>query len=232
MKQAMNKYLAQVGCAALVLVTSLFPSSALGQGRGLRLEVPYGFTFASKTLPAGTYNFTFQGSRLTVTSSDTGPLSQSIISRLEERNTLFPGGLLIFDQTGKELVLSEVWIPGVEGLLLHSIPKGDTRKVLSAPSLDENRLYSGKAVFEKTCAGCHGPEGNGFKDADKFFGTSIPRLTSTQVQQKTDDELRKQILEGNEKMPPVEINEEGFMHRLSPKNVDAVIAYVRTLKMK
>jgi hypothetical protein len=31
-------------------------------------------------------------------------------------------------------------------------------------------------------------------------------------------------------MPPVEIDESGFRHRLPPQDVDAVIAYVRTLK--
>jgi hypothetical protein len=42
--------------------------------------------------------------------------------------------------------------------------------------------------------------------------------------------LREQISQGSRLMPPVEIDESGFRHRLPPQDVDAVIAYVRTLK--
>jgi hypothetical protein len=50
------------------------------------------------------------------------------------------------------------------------------------------------------------------------------------VQSKSDAELKEIINKGGSAMPPVEIDESGFRHRLPPQDVDAVIAFVRTLK--
>lgn len=231
MKQVIRNSVLKASFVVLVLVAVVTVSPAFGQtGQGMRLEVPYAFTFASKKLPAGTYTFTMAGSRLTVASATTGPASASIISAINGPPELFREGSLVFDRADGSLILSEVWIPGVDGMLLHSVPKGHSRAVLSAPVLNQNRTYTGKAAFNATCANCHGPDGNGNDKADKFFDIKIPRLTSPEVQNKTDDDLRKQIAEGNGKMPPVEIDESGFRHRLPPQDVDAVIAYVRTLK--
>lgn len=229
MKHVISKWVLNAGLVALVVVAFLAVHPAFGQNKGMRLAVPYQFTFASKVMPPATYSFVFQGSRLSVSSTTSGPVSQSVMSQLTGPAQLFREGSLIFDRTESGLVLSEVWIPGMDGLLLQSIPKGHSRVVLSAPILNENRTYTGKAAFSQTCANCHGQDGNGNERADKFFETKIPRLTSPEVQNKTDDELRKQIAEGNGKMPPVEIDEAGFRHRLPAQDVDAVIAYVRTL---
>jgi mono/diheme cytochrome c family protein len=115
-------------------------------------------------------------------------------------------------------------------VLVHSIPQGHSRLGISGTSLDMSRSYPGKTAYSLTCARCHGENGNGSQEADKFFGQQIPRLTSAQVQSKSDAELRQQITQGSNAMPPVEIDESGFRHRLPPQDVDAVIAYLRTLK--
>jgi mono/diheme cytochrome c family protein len=90
----------------------------------------------------------------------------------------------------------------------------------------------GKAVFEKTCKNCHGPEGKGNPTVDSFWKIKIPRLNSQYVQQKTDDELRKIITGGIRKMEPVRFDAPTAPHRpkLKPEQVTDVIAYVRTLK--
>jgi mono/diheme cytochrome c family protein len=113
---------------------------------------------------------------------------------------------------------------------VHAISKGGDRVVISGATLDANHTYSGKAAYSLTCARCHGDNGKGNPEADKFFGLTIPRLNTPQVQSKTDAELKQLITEGSSVMPPVEIDESGFRHRLPPQDVDAVIAYVRTLK--
>jgi mono/diheme cytochrome c family protein len=89
---------------------------------------------------------------------------------------------------------------------------------------------TGKAAFDRTCRRCHGLDGAGEPRADKFFGTSIPRLNSADVQSKSDAELKEIITTGRRGMAPVEIDEAGFRHRLPPELVDTLIAYVRTLK--
>jgi len=55
-------------------------------------------------------------------------------------------------------------------------------------------------------------------------------LTSPEVQGKSDAELKEIISKGTQTMPPVEVEESGFRHRLPPQDVDAVVAYLRTLK--
>jgi mono/diheme cytochrome c family protein len=231
MKQVMVMRMTKATLATLVLstFTAVNPASAQS-GPGLRIDIPYTFTFSAKPLPAGIYTFTLAGSRLNVASASIGQTTQSIISEISGPAELFREGSLVFDKTEAGLILSEVWIPGMEGLLMHSVPKGHARTVLSAPLLDQNRIYSGKAAFHLTCAKCHGADGKGSKEANKFFNTTIPPLTSAQVQSKSDAELRNQISRGSAKMPPVEVDEAGFRHLLPPKDVEAVIAYVRTLK--
>ncbi|MDR3674619.1 MAG: cytochrome c, partial [Acidobacteriota bacterium] len=110
-------------------------------------------------------------------------------------------------------------------------PKSHPHEViLLSDGMDQNRSVSGKVAYEQTCMRCHGATGKGDKNADKFFNVTIPRLSSAEVQSKSDDELKEIITKGSRAMAPVEIDESGFRHRLPPQDVDAVIAFVRTLK--
>jgi mono/diheme cytochrome c family protein len=90
----------------------------------------------------------------------------------------------------------------------------------------------GKAIFQRTCKNCHGPEGKGNPTVDSFWKLKIPRLNSKYVQQKSDAELKKIITGGIRKMEPVRLDAPTAPHRpkLNPEQVDDVIAYVRTLK--
>jgi len=90
----------------------------------------------------------------------------------------------------------------------------------------------GKEVYSKTCKRCHGPEGKGYLIADKFFQTTIPRLSSAYVQSKPDEELREVITKGRRQMDPVRMGQPQARHDLDAGEVDDVIAYVRTLKKK
>lgn len=92
----------------------------------------------------------------------------------------------------------------------------------------------GKAVYEKTCKNCHGPEGKGDNMADSFWKVRIPRLTTKYVQGKSDEELKKIITGGIRKMEPVKVGAPADPHRpkITPEQVDEVIPYVRTLAKK
>ena len=92
----------------------------------------------------------------------------------------------------------------------------------------------GKAVYEKSCINCHGPEGKGNKMSDSFWKVKIPRLTSKYVQSKSDDELTKIITGGIRKMEPVKVGAPSDPHRpkMTPEQVDDVVKYVRTLGKK
>ena len=82
---------------------------------------------------------------------------------------------------------------------------------------------AGKAAFAKSCSTCHGADGNSPKEAiAKMLKAEIPLLGSGDVQAKSDDEIRKAITEGYEKMKPIK--------GLSDKDVRNVIAFVRGIK--
>ncbi len=203
---------------------------SIGQAQGMLIEIPFQFLLGSQTVPAGTYTFSVDSFGLVLQSGTSGQLHAMIITRLTGPPGFLQGGSVVFDKTGALPILSEVWVPGSDGFLLHSIPKNHSRDVLFFSALNQTGSASGKTAFSLTCAKCHGVDGNGNETADKFFHIKIPRLTSPEVQGKSDAELREIITKGTQTMPPVEVEESGFRHRLPPQDVDAVVAYLRTLK--
>jgi len=218
---------------AFVLVIFFAVGPAFGQTvEAVRAAIPYEFTFGSKVLPAGTYTLTVTKFGLQAQSVTTGAVYRApIVTRLGGPTEFLRGGSLVFDKSGSVRILSEVWMAGADGILLHSTPKSHSHEVfLLSEGLDQNRSVAGKAAYNQTCIRCHGPDGKGDKSADKFFNTPIPRLSSAEVQSKSDAELREIITKGSSAMPPVEVDETGFRHRLPSQDVDAVIAFVRTLK--
>ncbi len=218
---------------AFSLFTFFAAGPVFGQtGQAVRAEIPYDFAFGSKALPAGTYIFSVTESPLGLQarSATGGVFRAPIITRLGGPTELFRDGALVFDRTGEHRILSEVWMPGADGILLHNMPKGHSHEIVLLSSLNQDVNLSGSAAYDRTCRRCHGPNGKGDERADKFFNITIPRLSSAEVQGKSDAELREIIAKGTSTMPPVEIDESGFRHRLPLQSVDAVIAYLRTLK--
>lgn len=216
----------------LSLFTFLAVGPAFGQAHSVRVEIPYAFSVGSKALSAGTYTFSLAADSpawIEVRSANSMEMRARVVTRLGGP-TEFQDGSLVFDKTGGTRVLSEVWIPGTDGILVHVMPKGHMHDILMTSEASPNGNLTGKAAFDQTCRRCHGPTGAGEARADKFFNTTIPRLNSAAVQSKSDAELKEIITTGRRGMPPVEIEEAGFRHRLAPELVDSVIAYVRTLK--
>ena len=59
----------------------------------------------------------------------------------------------------------------------------------------------GKALFEKSCAGCHGADGKGNPAMAKVLGEKNLNITTKEVAQTPDEKLLKVIAEGAGKMP-------------------------------
>lgn len=216
---------------AFILVTFFAVVPAFGQTRpAVRAEIPFEFSLGSKVLPAGTYTFSVDEKILTVQSASSRVLHAQILTRVSGPTEFLRGGSLVFDKTGGGHILCEVWMPGTDGILLRENKKNSSREIVLISELDRTSNVSGREAYNLTCGRCHGPDGMGDQRADKYFNITIPRLSSAEVQGKSDAELREIITQGTRVMPPVEIDESGFRHRLPPQDVDAVIAYVRTLK--
>lgn len=235
MKQVRGRITSVRSFTALALVTVFAVAVAMGETeRIMSFEVPYQFAVGTKAMPAGNYTFALTQTapmKVKIQPEKGGAMWVNVVAPLHGPNELFRGGYLVFEKTDGGLALSEIWLAGTDGALVHAVSGGHERVVVaSGASLDADRNYSGKAVYMATCAKCHGESGKGEATADKFFDTKIPRLVSAEVQAKSDDDLRKQITVGGGKMAPVEVDEHGFRHRLPAQYVDAVITYVRTLQ--
>jgi cytochrome c6 len=82
-------------------------------------------------------------------------------------------------------------------------------------------VSAGKAIYEKSCVGCHGKDGKGNPAMAKVLGEKGLDLTSKEATQKSDEELLKIIVEGAGKMPP--------QKSLSKDEQKQVLSYVRSL---
>src|ERR1035438_7872658 len=80
----------------------------------------------------------------------------------------------------------------------------------------------GKEVFTAKCQPCHGANGEGKAAIAKMYNVTMRPLGSKEVQARTDADIKKIVTTGNGKMKPVA--------GLADKQVDDVIAYVRTIK--
>jgi len=105
--------------------------------------------------------------------------------------------------------------PGLVLLLVVAVP---------ALALAAGDAAAGKAVYDKKCATCHGPDGAGKDAIAKMMKVTMRPLGSKEVQAKPDAELSKDITAGNGKMKAVT--------GLSEADVANVVAYVRTLAKK
>ena|SRR5579884_3417216 len=81
---------------------------------------------------------------------------------------------------------------------------------------------AGKAVYGKKCQSCHTADGSGNPAVAKMMNVTIKPLSGEEVQKKSDADIKKTITTGTGKMKPVT--------GLSEKEVNDVVAYVRTLK--
>ena len=79
---------------------------------------------------------------------------------------------------------------------------------------------AGKAVFEKSCVGCHGADGKGNPAMAKVLGEKAVNITTKETAQKSDEQLLKVIAEGSGKMPASKLNKDEQKQALG---------YVRTL---
>ena len=85
-------------------------------------------------------------------------------------------------------------------------------------------------LWKAKCASCHGADGKGQTEQGQKMG--ISDLTDTKWQQSQNDaQIKKAITDGVNKEEGGKKKEmEPFKDKLSPEQIDALVAYVRTLK--
>src|ERR1041384_672273 len=84
-----------------------------------------------------------------------------------------------------------------------------------------------KAIWEKDCTKCHGPDGKGDTKMGKKAGAKDYTDAKVQAEMK-DDQMAKSIKEGVKDGDTVK--RKPFGDALSDEEIKALVAYVRTLK--
>ncbi len=79
----------------------------------------------------------------------------------------------------------------------------------------EDPLAAGKQIYDRYCMGCHGVNGEGMMPG-------MPNFALGERLDTTDRDLAERIRQGNGVMP-------GFAGTLSDREIDDVIAYIRSL---
>lgn len=93
---------------------------------------------------------------------------------------------------------------------------------LSAAALASTTQASGKELFEKNCAKCHGSDGEAKTFRGKF--THARNLTTDDFQSNTSDQqIADAIRTGPKAMP-------SFGKKLTADEINALVQYVRTFK--
>jgi hypothetical protein len=119
MNRPTNRFTMTAG-AAVLLMAQLAYGQASTQ---LRVEIPFGFTAAGKEFPSGTY--LFKGESVgRISFSNTNGKSGTILKVITSlaRSSDADDHLLAFDKAGDTKILSEVWLHGREGALVHATP--------------------------------------------------------------------------------------------------------------
>jgi hypothetical protein len=105
------------------LLTLLTAGFVYGQSRVVKANIPFAFNVEGKTLPAGQYEFLPDTNGATMRILGAGKGS-SVLAMIQTRmaaeiHTTPNDAHIVFDKVGDVYTLSEVWVPGVDGFMLH-----------------------------------------------------------------------------------------------------------------
>ena len=102
---------------------------------GVRINIPFPFVVDRTTLPAGQYDFVRNtGSQCVQVLGGKNPSADIlVITRLDSESSSVPKDAeIVFDVVGDTHVLSELWIPDMNGFLLH-VEKGNHESKIVNP---------------------------------------------------------------------------------------------------
>lgn len=124
-----TKILVTVGLFALLAVMSGY-----GQEPSIKAKIDFPFTVEGKALPAGQYSFMrdTEAPVFRVQGEGKADALATIVTRLSgEMHTTPQDAHLVFDVVGGTHILSEIWIPGEDGYMMHVEKGKHEHKVLN-----------------------------------------------------------------------------------------------------
>lgn len=117
------------------------------------------------------------------------------------------------------------WTPADHGQPRNADPERTPREAEAddePESPEATRARAARALWNVSCAGCHGRTGRG-DGMEKPPGAQLPDLSDPAWQaSRSDEELAQSIRDGKNLMP-------AFAERINPEGVRALVGHVRTL---
>lgn len=92
--------------------------------------------------------------------------------------------------------------------------------VAAAPTATPDPFAFARANFAKHCVTCHGANGEGGRVEVEGKRLKVPSLTKGHALEHPDDELIKQIAEGDDEMP-------AFKDKLSSQEINDLVDFIR-----
>jgi len=125
-----------VAVSLTLLLTAAFGLAQVSADR-VTAKVPHEFTAAGKLLPAGQYSFTYDADKRFVTIRGAGNEPGVIVPVV----TLLAGAMhttandahVVFDKVGNNYYLSEIWIPGIDGIALLTTKEKHEHEIVNVP---------------------------------------------------------------------------------------------------
>ncbi len=120
-----------------VLLATGFGFAQIQTIQSLRANIPFQFVVEGKTLPAGEYNFirSADNGSFQIISTKKGPSAVALVI------TTLGGAIhstpqdshIVFDKIGDTYTLSEIWIPQLDGFLLHATKEKHEHRSINIP---------------------------------------------------------------------------------------------------
>ncbi len=121
-------------CIGLAALLAVWATPRAFGAETVQANVPFAFEMGHKTLPAGSYRFEIdlENKVVSVLNEQKGPSAvESFVTTLAKpEHSTSSDAHIVFDKLGDRHILSEVWMPGEEGILVHATSEPHTHHVL------------------------------------------------------------------------------------------------------
>ncbi len=98
-----------------------------------QMTVTFAFQVGDKVLPAGKYDIEYPTQELVIFRGAKGlAVEAPVVTRLAQPSTPLADSRIIFDKIGDKYIVSEVWIPSMDGFLLSGTKAAHTHETAKA----------------------------------------------------------------------------------------------------
>ncbi len=130
-RQVRTRLVVLVGFVGLLAAVS-----AYGQTETVKGTIPFQFTAEGKVYPAGEYTFTLNNMQdsFTIRGPQHVTGGAMVLTRLAAGiHTTPQDAHIVFDKLADTYVLSEIWIPGMDGFVLHVTKEKHQHRIVNVP---------------------------------------------------------------------------------------------------